>query len=179
MHWNFFFQIDKKLKAKKTKIKNDTKSKIKASKKIKNKKDLKSKNKKDLKSKNKKDPRSKNRNKLSNGISKEDKEENGIIDYENNRKYNHKLVGEKLRVLYDKQWYLGTIEYYSIDFKKYNILFEDDSEDYISKDEILNGKDVALLPKESSNKTQASISKSGIKHKAQGQISDTFKSELS
>ena len=135
------------------------KSKIKASKKNKNKKDLKSKNKK----------------KLSNGISKEDKEENGIVDYENNRKYNHKLVGEKLRVLYDKQWYLGTIEYYSVDFKKYNILFEDDSEDYISKDEILNGKDVTLLPKESSNKTPASISKGGIKRKAQCQISDTFK----
>ena len=163
------------MKAQKTKDKNDKKLKKKASKKIKNKKDLKSKNKKDLKSKNKKDPKSKSRNKLSNGISKEDKEENGIVDYENNRKYNHKLVGEKLRVLYDKQWYLGTIEYYSIDFKKYNILFEDDSEDYISKDEILNGKDVALLPKESSNKTQASISKSGIKRKAQGQISDTFK----
>ena len=88
--------------------------------------------------------------------SDESEEDDDDVDYEDNRRYNHKLVGQKLRVFYEPSWYVGTIKYYSIDFKKYNISFEDGSEDYISKDEILKGEDLVLLPSESSNKTPAS-----------------------
>ena len=99
-------------------------------------------------------------------------EEPERTDYKCDRKYQYELVGEKLRALYWSGWHVGTIKYYNVDFKEYSVTFEDGSDDYISREDILNGKDVILEPSERSSKISALV---GIKREAQGQITDSFR----
>merc|ERR1711976_696690 len=99
-------------------------------------------------------------------------EEPERTDYKCDRKYQYELVGEKLRALYWSGWHIGTIKYYNVDFKEYSVTFEDGSDDYISREDILNGKDVILEPSERSSKISALA---GIKREAQGQITDSFR----
>ena len=46
------------------------------------------------------------------------------------------LIGERIRILYDQAWHIGTIDYFNTETIKYGVLFEDGSEDHISVDEI-------------------------------------------
>ena len=64
---------------------------------------------------------------------------------EHYRDLNHNLVGLKLCVLYEDEgeWFDGTITWYNTQLGKLRVLFEDDSDDYISPEDI-NGVDVFL-----------------------------------
>ena len=70
-------------------------------------------------------------------------EENNIIlekedcDDENDRLYNVKLVGTKIRGLYEGSgWSTGTIKYYNSKIDKYLVEFDDKSTDLIKEEEI-------------------------------------------
>merc|ERR1712223_1189528 len=66
------------------------------------------------------------------------------VDYENHRLYDAKLVGRKICAEYEGcGWYTGTIKYYNTKLEKYLLVFDDDSEDLITEDDI-NGTDMYL-----------------------------------
>jgi len=77
----------------------------------------------------------------------EEEEQPERVDKETDRKYDDKLVGEKIRGNYDNGWHTGTIQYFNTEFMEYRVLFEDGSEDYISTDDI-DGVDIILVPSE-------------------------------
>ena len=64
-----------------------------------------------------------------------DKEEDHIVD---------SFVGRKIKALYENGWFVGKINYYNKLLEKYYVLYEDDTEDYISLDDI-DGVEVQLL----------------------------------
>ena len=78
-------------------------------------------------------------------VVEEEEEEDLPLDDEQYRDLNHNLVGLKLCVLYEDEggWFDGTITWYNTQLGKLRVLFEDDSDDYISPEDI-NGVDVFL-----------------------------------
>ena len=62
-----------------------------------------------------------------------DREENRIVD---------SFVGRKIKALYD--WFVGKINYYNKLLEEYYVLYEDNTEDYISLDDV-DGVEVHLL----------------------------------
>ena len=82
------------------------------------------------------------------GIVVEDEEEDLLQDDKHYRDLNHNLVGHKLCVLYEDHGTIngtmdGTITWYNTQLGKLRVVFEDDSDDYISPEDI-NGVDVFL-----------------------------------
>ena len=65
-------------------------------------------------------------------------------DNEGDRDYDHNLVGRKIRALYNNGWFTGKVLYHNTKMDKLNVRFSDDTDDYISCDEI-NDTDVQLL----------------------------------
>ena len=53
------------------------------------------------------------------------------------------LVGRNLRGLYENGVFNGVIKYFNKVLHEYNVVFEDDSEDYLDEEDI-NGVDVIL-----------------------------------
>merc|ERR1712083_755678 len=75
----------------------------------------------------------------------EEGEEGERIDKEEDRSYNEKLVGERIKGNYENGWATGTIQWFNSKLLEYNVLFEDGSEDYITTDDI-DGVDIILVP---------------------------------
>ena len=59
---------------------------------------------------------------------------------------NHNLVGCTIKIFYDDmgEWFEGLITWFNRKMNKMRLYFPDDSEDYISEDDI-NGMDILLL----------------------------------
>ena len=66
------------------------------------------------------------------------------MDNEEDRISNEKLVGRKIRGLYETGWHTGEIEYFNSKLKEYFVTFDDGSSDYIKEDEI-DGCQLILL----------------------------------
>ena len=64
-----------------------------------------------------------------------DREEDHIVD---------SFVGLKIKALYKNGWFVGKINYYNKLPEEYYVLYEDDTEDYISLDDI-DGVELQLL----------------------------------
>ena len=58
--------------------------------------------------------------------------------------YEHNLVGRKIRALYNNGWFTGKVLYHNTKMDKLNVRFSDNTDDYLSCDEI-NDTDVHLL----------------------------------
>ena len=41
-----------------------------------------------------------------------------------------------MKILYENGWHVGKINYYNDHLQKYNVKFDDDSEDYVGADDI-------------------------------------------
>ena len=65
-------------------------------------------------------------------------------DNESDRIYNDKLIGEKIRGLYETGWHTGTVEYFNTELEEYCVTFKDNSEDYIKKNDI-DGEKIILV----------------------------------
>ena len=65
-------------------------------------------------------------------------------DNESDRVYNDKLIGEKIRGLYETGWHTGTVEYFNTKLEEYCVSFKDNSEDYIKKNDI-DGEKIILV----------------------------------
>ena len=57
---------------------------------------------------------------------------------------NDKLVGQKIRGLYETGWHTGTIKYFNTKLQEYLVYFEDQTEDYIKKEDI-DGTQIILI----------------------------------
>ena len=61
------------------------------------------------------------------------------------RIFNAKLVGRKIRGLYETGWHDGKIEYFNSKLQEYFLSFEDGSSDYLKESDI-DGSQVMLIP---------------------------------
>ena len=68
------------------------------------------------------------------------------FDLEEDRDLTHNLVGCTIKIFYDDQgeWFEGKITWFNNKMNKLRLYFPDDSEDYISEEDI-NGMDILLL----------------------------------
>ena len=66
------------------------------------------------------------------------------IDYEADRDVNHSLVGRQIRAFYDNGRFTGTITWYNQPMEKLRVMFDDETKDYISVDDI-DGVEINLL----------------------------------
>ena len=65
------------------------------------------------------------------------------------RTSNAKLVGRKIRGLYETGWHTGEVEYFNSKTQEYLVSFEDESTDYLKEEEIDN-IEVILVSEETS-----------------------------
>ena len=72
----------------------------------------------------------------------DDQELRGRIDRE--KDHIDSFVGRKIKALYENGWFVGKINYYNKLLEEYYVLYEDDTEDYISLDDS-DGVEVQLL----------------------------------
>ena len=56
---------------------------------------------------------------------------NPLIDLEKDRTYDM-YTGRKIKALYENGWFTGTIKYYNKLLHEYNVVYSDDTGDYIS-----------------------------------------------
>ena len=73
----------------------------------------------------------------------DDQELRGRIDREKDYIVDS-FVGRKIKALYENGWFVGKINYYNKLLEEYYVLYEDDTEDYISLDDS-DGVEVQLL----------------------------------
>ena len=73
----------------------------------------------------------------------DDQELRGRIDREKDHIVDS-FVGRKIKALYENGWFVGKINYYNKLLEEYYVLYEDDTEDYISLDDS-DGVEVQLL----------------------------------
>ena len=71
-------------------------------------------------------------------------EVNERIDNESDRSFSEKLVGQKIKGLYETGWHTGKLEYFNTKLQEYLVSFDDGSEDYI-KEEDIDGKQIVLI----------------------------------
>ena len=62
-------------------------------------------------------------------------EEEGRVDNEQDRLIDDN-VGRKIKALYENGWFTGTIMYYNVTLNEYIVKFEDNTEDYITLDDV-------------------------------------------
>ena len=67
------------------------------------------------------------------------------VDNEVDRIINHELVGRNIKGLYETGWHVGKLEYFNTKLQEYFVQFDDDSSDYLKKDDI-DGHQVELIP---------------------------------
>lgn len=57
-------------------------------------------------------------------------------DHEDDRVLDAPYCGMRMKILYENGWHVGKINYYNDHLQKYNVTFDDDSEDYVGADDI-------------------------------------------
>ena len=65
-------------------------------------------------------------------------------DVEDDRDYSHSYVGRMIKAIYDNGWFTGNITWYNKKMQKLRVLYEDETDDYLSLDEI-DGVEIYLL----------------------------------
>ena len=69
------------------------------------------------------------------------------FDYESDRDLNHSLLSRKIKPLYDNSddsWFTGIITWFNSKMRKVCVVFEDNTDDYVSKDDI-DGVEIDLI----------------------------------
>ena len=52
--------------------------------------------------------------------------------------FHHEIVGKQVKGLYENGWFIGKIQYFNRKLNEFKVVFEDDTIDYISKEDIDN-----------------------------------------
>ncbi len=67
-----------------------------------------------------------------------------LEDREENRKFDHELVGRTIKGCYENGWFTGVIQYFNDVLSEFKVLFQDGSVDFISLEDI-DGVELILL----------------------------------